>query len=79
MRIDELVKQIAIPLIIALAVGAFTVLYNAGTQKVLLEQNIIATAKLTESVIELRIQMAGDKERYVTKDDLERRLMVERR
>lgn len=79
MTMEELGKQVAIPLIISLVMGVFSVLWNAGTQKTLLEQNIVATAELSKAVVELRLQNAVFVERFATKEQLqatEQRLML---
>ena len=74
MNLEELSKQVAIPLITSLIIAVSTVLYNAGTQKVLLEQNIVATAELSKVVTDLRLQMAVGQEKYVSRQELEQRL-----
>lgn len=79
MNISEMGKQIMIPLIVSLCMGVFSVLWNAGTQKTLLEQNIQATSELSKAVVELRVQMAIANERFATKEqlaDTEKRLML---
>jgi len=59
--------------------GVFSVLWNAGTQKTLLEQNIVATSELSKAVVDLRLQMAIYGEKFATKEQLqqtEQRLML---
>lgn len=79
MNLEELSKQVAIPLIVSLVMGVSSVLWNAGTQKTLLEQNIVATAELSKAVIDLRLQMAIAGEKFVTREELERRFMISER
>jgi hypothetical protein len=74
MKIEDISKQVIIPLIVSMAMGVFSVLWNSGTQKVLLEQNIAATEALSKAVTELRITVAVQGEKFVTKDELDRKL-----
>jgi len=79
MTLEELSKQIAVPLVISMVVGVTSILWGAGTQKTLLEQNIVATGQITKEVVELRLQNAVFIERFATKDQLqatEQRLMM---
>lgn len=79
MTLEEVSKQIAIPLVVSLFMGVFSVLWNAGTQKTLLEQNIVATSELSKAVVDLRLQMAIYGEKFATKEQLqqtEQRLML---
>lgn len=39
-------------------------------QKVLLEQNMLTTQRLSDTIIDLRIEMASSKEKFVTRDEL---------
>lgn len=74
MRLEDIAKQVIIPLIISAVMVTASSVYNAGTQKVLLENNIQVTSNLTTAVQDLRLQMAIYGEKYITREELERKL-----
>ena len=74
MKLDEILKQTMVPLVVSAVLGLASVVYNAGTQKTLLENNIIVTQQLSQAVTELRLQMAVYGEKFITRDELEKRL-----
>lgn len=76
MKIDEILKQVTIPLAVSLCMGVFSVLWNSGTQKVLLEQNIEATGELSKAVVELRITVAEMGAKYVTREEFDRKFLI---
>lgn len=75
MKLDEIMKQVAIPLVVSIAMGVFGVLWNSGTQKVLLEQNIEATAELAKAVLALRITVAEMGSKYLTREEFDRKFV----
>lgn len=79
MKLDEIMKQVAIPLVVSLAMGVFGVLWNSGTQKVLLEQNIEATAELAKAVLALRITVAEMGSKYLTREEFDRKFVYAER
>lgn len=80
MSMNEVLKQVAIPLAVSLCMGVFGVLWNAGTQKTLLEQNIEATSELSKAVLALRITVAETGAKYLTREEFDRRFSyVERK
>lgn len=79
MKLDEIMKQVAIPLVVSMAMGVFGVLWNSGTQKVLLEQNIEATAELAKAVLALRITVAEMGSKYLTREEFDRKFVYAER
>lgn len=74
MNLTDLAKSILIPLTISAIAVVGNVVYSAGVQSKLLEQNIEATSKLSNAVVDLRVQLSIFGERYVTREELERKL-----
>lgn len=74
MNLTDLAKSILIPLTISAIAVVGNVVYSAGVQSKLLEQNIEATSKLSSAVVDLRVQLSIFGERYVTREELERKL-----
>lgn len=74
MNLSEVMKQVAIPLVVSsvLALGGQYV--ASSKQALLLEQNIQATSELSRAVTDLRLQMAIFGEKYVTREELKREL-----
>lgn len=74
MNVSDLMKQVAIPLVVSsvLALGGQYV--ASSKQAILLEQNIKATSELSKAVTDLRLQMAIFGEKYVTREELKREL-----
>lgn len=62
-------NDIMTPLIVAGVVSVGAAVVDNQTQNRLLEDNIKATQKLTESVIELNTKIAVFEKTYVTKDE----------
>lgn len=74
MNFPGAIKSILIPLAISAIAVVGNVVYTSGVQTKLLEQNIEATSKLSSAVVDLRIQLSIFGERYVTREELERKL-----
>ena len=74
MRLAELVRQATVPLIVSAAIGGYNILQRAEYSESLLRQNIEVTAELSRAVTDLRLQMATFSEKYVTRDELERKI-----
>lgn len=72
-------KQVIVSLVVAAMVSIGGLLYTADTQRVLLQQNIEAVKQLSNAVTELRIQVAEDRGKYVTRDQLREELKEIRR
>lgn len=72
-------KQVVVSLVVAALVSIGGLLYTADTQRVLLQQNIEAVKQLSDAVTELRIQVAEDRGKYVTRDQLRDELKEIRR
>ena len=74
MRLAELIRQATVPLIVSAAIGGYNILQRAEYSESLLRQNIEVTAELSRAVTDLRLQMATFSEKYVTRDELERKI-----
>lgn len=72
--IDMLLENVGAPLVVAAVIAIAAFLMNAKTQTTLLSQNIKSTEALSGAVNELRLQLGIFSERYVTRDELERKL-----
>ena len=72
--IELVIGQALLPLIVTGVVSLFVFFINSKTQATLLQQNIKSTEALSGAVNELRIQLGIFGERYVTRDELERKL-----
>lgn len=72
--LTQLIEQVGMPLIVTAVVALFAFFMNSKTQSTLLSQNIKSTEALSGAVNELRIQLGVFAERYVTRDELERKL-----
>lgn len=70
MTMAELAKSVGIPLVITAIMSVANVIYTADTQRVLLTQNVEATKELSKAVTELRIEVATDRGKYVTREEL---------
>lgn len=75
MNIPDALKQIIIPLTVSAIAVVGNVVYTAGIQQKLLQQNMEATENLSKAVVDLRIQLSVFGERYVTREELERKLL----
>lgn len=69
MTMAEVLKSVGIPLVITAVMSVGNLLYNAETQRVLLSENIGATKELSKAVTELRIEVAADRNKYVTREE----------
>lgn len=76
LRLAELAKQAIVPLVVSAAIGGYNILQEADRSKTLLKQNIEVTSELSKAVNDLRFQMAIFQEKYVTREELERKLGV---
>lgn len=72
--IELVIGQALLPLIVTGVVSLFVFFINSKTQATLLQQNIKSTEALSGAVNELRIQLGIFGERYVTRDEFERKL-----
>lgn len=75
MTIPDALKNILIPLTVSAIAVVGNVVYTAGIQQKLLQQNMEATENLSKAVVDLRIQLSVFGERYVTREELERKLL----
>lgn len=75
MTIPDALKNILIPLAVSAIAVVGNVVYTAGIQQKLLQQNMEATENLSRAVVDLRIQLSVFGERYVTREELERKLL----
>lgn len=75
MNIPDALKNILIPLTVSAIAVVGNVVYTAGIQQKLLQQNMEATENLSKAVVDLRIQLSVFGERYVTREELERKLL----
>lgn len=71
---DHLFEQVGMPLVVTAVVFLFSYFMNSKAQTALLGQNIKTTELLAEAVNELRLQLGIFGERYVTRDELDRKL-----
>ena len=74
MTINDLSKQIVVPLVVSAITWVGGVLYTSSQSQDLLRENVTASKELAKSVTDLRIQMAAFSEKYVTRDQLEQSL-----
>lgn len=63
-------KSLVASLILSAIMVVSSAVITGEKQELLLQQNMQTTAKLTDAVTDLRIDMAIAKEKYVTKDEL---------
>ena len=70
----EMAKQVTIPLLVSIVMCVGNLVYTSGIQQTVLEQNTKVTAQLSKAVTDLRLQMAIFGEKYVTREELERKL-----
>lgn len=75
MNLSDVAKSIIIPLAVSAIAVVGNVVYTSGVQGELLKQNIEATGSLSKAVVDLRIQLSVFGERYVTREELERKLL----
>lgn len=71
MSLNDLSKQIAVPLVVSAITWVGGVLYTSSQSQDLLRENVQATKELSKSVTDLRVQMAAFSEKYVTRDQLD--------
>lgn len=72
------VPQIATALIVAAVVHIGASMMDQGTQHRLLEDNILVTKELAEKVDDLNTIIAVFQEKYVTKDELDKKIKERR-
>ena len=75
MSLPDSIKNIIISLTVSAIAVVGNVVYTAGIQQKLLQQNMEATENLSKAVVDLRIQLSVFGERYVTREELERKLL----
>ena len=75
MILPDAIKNIIISLTVSAIAVVGNVVYTAGIQQKLLQQNMEATENLSKAVVDLRIQLSVFGERYVTREELERKLL----
>lgn len=63
-------KSIITSLLLSAVMVVASSIITAEKQQILLEQNISVTQKLSDAVIDLRIEMASSKEKFVTREEL---------
>lgn len=74
MNLPDWVKQIVVPLVISAIMCVANLVYTSGVSLQALENNIRVTAELSKAVTDLRVQMAIFGEKYVTREELDRKL-----
>lgn len=79
MSMIESGRQVLVSVITALVVGVGGQLLTLNSQLDTLKETREATKALTQSVTELRIQVAEDRGKYVTRDELKAELKEIRR
>lgn len=79
MILSDGVKQLVIPLVVAAVTSLGALLYTADTQRVLLQQNIKVTEELSKVVTDLRIEVAKDRSKYITREEFNAELKEIRR
>lgn len=70
MTILEHGKGIVASLVLSAIMVVSSAVITGEKQEVLLQQNMQTTAKLTDAVTDLRIDMAIAKEKYITREEL---------
>lgn len=75
MNLPDAIKNIVVSLSISAIAVVGNIAYTAAVQSRLLEQNMTATENLSKAVVDLRIQLSVFGERYVTREELERKLL----
>ena len=63
-------KSLVASLILSAIMVVSSAVITGQKQGLLLQQNMEATAKLSDAVIDLRIEMASSKEKFVTREEL---------
>ena len=63
-------KTIVTSLVLSAILVVSSTVITSQKQEVLLEQNMAVTQKLSDAVIDLRIEMASSKEKFVTREEL---------
>lgn len=66
--------QVGWPVVATAVVALGTFFLNARTQSTLLSQNIKSTEALSGAVNDLRLQLTIFGERYVTRDEMDRKI-----
>ena len=79
MALMDSVKTIAVSLVLSAIMVAGSAVIQAEKQEVVLQQNVEATKELTAAVIQLKIDSAVTRERFVTWEQLRAELQKERR
>ena len=70
----DIVKEVVTALVVSLFVSLGMSWKESDTQKRLLEDNMVVTKELALAVTELRVQLAVFGERYITREELEKKL-----
>lgn len=73
-RVYEVFKSVIPALVVSAAISGSTAIINQGMQGRLLEDNINATRELSKTMTDLRLQLGVFSERYVTREELDRKL-----
>lgn len=63
-------KTVITSLVLSAVLVVASTVVTSQKQEVLLEQNMAVTQKLSDVVVELRIEMASSKEKFVTREEL---------
>jgi hypothetical protein len=79
MSMIESGKQVVIAVVTSAVIGLGGQLLTLGSQRDLLNETRDATKILSQAVTELRIQVAEDRGKYVTRDELKAELKEVRR
>lgn len=79
MALMDSVKTIAVSLVLSAIMVAGSAVIQGEKQQVVLQQNVEAVKELTSAVIQLKIDSAVNRERFITWDQLRAELQKERR
>lgn len=79
MALMDSVKTIAVSLVLSAIMVAGSAVIQGEKQEVVLQQNVEATKELTAAVIQLKIDGAVNRERFITWEQLRAELQKERR
>lgn len=79
MALMDSVKTIAVSLFLSAIMVAGSAVIQGEKQQVVLQQNVEAVKELTSAVIQLKIDSAVNRERFITWEQLRAELQKERR
>lgn len=79
MALMDSVKTIAVSLVLSAIMVAGSAVIQGEKQEVVLKQNVEAVKELTSAVIQLKIDSAVNRERFITWEQLRAELQKERR